>query len=374
MPRATRPDIVGPMGVQGRAAFEGAWLDLTPYIEASDYDLGDFDPALVEFYKLGDEGQLGIPFAVYPSFVLYNKDLFDEADLPYPPSAYGEPYVNADGEEVEWNVETLSELAKELTVDASGNDATMEAFNPDDIVQWGFGQQFPDLRGVATLFGAGNFVDDAGDAAVPEHWREAVHWYQDAMWEEHFHPTGPYGSSTLLGEGNWFDSGNIAMINTHLWYLNCCLTTLDSSWDIAPVPAYQGETTAKLHAGTFGLLEGSDNPEAAFEVLTYLLSPDIAKRLAEIYGGMPARLSLQADYLDAFSETVEEDVNWDAAVAGLSYPDNPSHEEGMPGYREARDRYLAFQQELENNPDFDVDAELETLEADLQRIFDANRN
>ena len=54
--------------------------------------------------------------------------------------------------------------------------------------------------------------------------------------------------------------------------------------------------------------------------------------------------------------------------------DNPSHEEGMPGYREARDRYLAFQQRLENDPNLDVDAELETLKVDLQRIFDASRN
>ncbi len=46
----------------------------------------------------------------------------------------------------------------------------------------------------------------------------------------------------------------------------------------------------------------------------------------------------------------------------------------MPGYREARDRYLAFEQQLENEPNFDVDAELEVLRGDLQRIFDANRN
>ena len=59
------PDIVGPMGIQGRAAFEGAWLDLTDLIQKTGYDLSDFDPALVEFYKLGDQGQLGIPFAVY---------------------------------------------------------------------------------------------------------------------------------------------------------------------------------------------------------------------------------------------------------------------------------------------------------------------
>ena len=368
------PDIVGPMGIQGRAAFEGAWLDLAPLIEATDYDLSDFDPALVEFYKLGDQGQLGIPFAVYPSFTLYNKDLFDEADVPYPPSAYGEPYVNADGKEVEWDIDTLRDLALLLTVDADGNDATMDAFDLNNTVQWGFGQQFPDLRGEATLFGPGNFVDEAGNAVIPEHWRTAIHWYQDAMWQDGFHPNGPYGNSAVLGESNWFDSGNIAMINTHLWYLTCCLTSLDASWDVAPVPSYDGVTTAKLHAGTFGILKNSKNHDAAFKALSFLLSPETAEQLINIYGGMPARLSLQDGFFERFAEKFDQEVDWDVVNAGLEYPDIPSHEEGMPGYREAHDRYVAFAQGLENDPDFKVDPELDTLKTDLQRIFDASRN
>lgn len=368
------PDIVGPMGVQGRAAFDGAWLDLSELISSTSYDLEDFDPALVDFYRIEGQGQLGIPFAVYPSFTLYNKDLFDEAGLPYPPSAYGEPYVNADGEEVEWNFDTLRELALELTVDAEGSDATMDAFDLNRTEQWGYGVVFPELRGVATFFGSGNFVDDSGNTVIPEHWREAFKWYQSAMWEDGFFPNAPYGESAVLGETNWFDSGNIAMVAAHLWYLTCCLTNLDASWDVAPIPAYAGETTAKLHADTFGILAGSDNHEAAFEVLTYLLSPEVAGRLASIYGGMPARLSLQETFFEGFAENFDQDVNWEVVAEGLSYVDNPSHEEFMPGYREARDRYLAFQQQLENEPDFDVDAELDVLQEDLQRIFDANRN
>jgi multiple sugar transport system substrate-binding protein len=364
------PDIVGPMGVQGRAAFAGSWLDLTPLIESNSYDLSDFDPALVNFYKLEDQGQLGIPFAVFPSFTLYNKDLFDEAGLPYPPSAYGEPYVNADSEEQPWNIDTLRELAMLLTVDANGNDATMEEFDPTNIVQWGYGQQFQELRGMAALFGAANFVDADGNAVIPEQWRTALEWYHEAMWEDDFYPTAPYGDSTILGEKNWFDTGNIAMVNTHLWYLTCCLTTLEAAWDVAPVPAVGETVTAKLHADTFGLLKGSAHPEEAFQVLSYLLSPEVAGRLANIYGGMPARLSLQETYFETFANNFDQEVNWQVVVDGLSYVDNPSHEEWMPGYREARDRYLAFEQRLFNEPDFDVNAELDLLREDLQVIFD----
>src|SRR5258708_2625444 len=36
------PDIVGPVGIGGFAAFQGQWLDLAPYIEKSHLDLSQF--------------------------------------------------------------------------------------------------------------------------------------------------------------------------------------------------------------------------------------------------------------------------------------------------------------------------------------------
>ena len=61
------PDIVGPVGIRGRDSFKGAWLDMQPLIEANSYDLSDFDPSLVKFYQVKEEGQLGLPFGIFPS-------------------------------------------------------------------------------------------------------------------------------------------------------------------------------------------------------------------------------------------------------------------------------------------------------------------
>jgi multiple sugar transport system substrate-binding protein len=368
------PDLVGPVGVRGRESFPGAWLDLTPYLEANNYDLTDFDPALVEFYQT-NEGLVGLPFAVFPSFLVYNKDLFDEAGLPYPPAEYGTPYVDENGEEQPWDIDTMSQLAKKLTVDANGNDATMAEFDANDIVQWGFGTMWRDIRGRVTMFGAGNLIDENGNASISENWRTGIKWYQDAMWKEHFYPNGPYGPSALLGEGNWFDSGNLAMAQTQLWYEGCCLTSLEADWDLAAIPSYQGKVTASLNADTFSIPKGSKNPEAAFAVLSYLLSPEVSGQLAGIYGGMPARISLQDGFLNEFGERLfpGKTLNWQVAIDSLSYPDSPNHEAALPGQREAEDRYNAFTQRLENEPDLDVDAELETLLKELQVIFDANR-
>ncbi|RMG87754.1 MAG: extracellular solute-binding protein [Chloroflexi bacterium] len=375
------PDIVGPMGVRGRASFPGVWMDLSGLIEANNYDMSDFDPALVDFYKVEGEGQLGIPFAVFPSFFLFNKELFDEGGIPYPPTAYGEPYIDWEGNEREWNTETLRDLAMVLTVDANGNDATMEEFDPENIVQFGFGNQFTDMRGRDTLFGSGNFVDEDGNAVIPEAWREAEHWYYQGMWEDFFYPNGVYAGSDLLNGtsgGNWFASGNIAMINIHLWFMGWGTADLEAEWDFAPVVSHNGVTTAKLHADTFSIMNSTEHPDEAFTVLTWLVG-DKADELTRIYGGMPARLSLQDGFFDRFIAGLAESypnvdwesLNWDIVTAGLAFPDNPNHEEGMPSFLEASDRYGDYQQLVDNNPDVDVDAELDKLREDLQAIFDA---
>src|ERR671939_1987962 len=71
------PDIVGPVGTVGRATFDGNWLDLAPLIQATNYDMSVYEPSVVQNYNLPDQGLVGIPFAVYPSYVYFNKDLFD---------------------------------------------------------------------------------------------------------------------------------------------------------------------------------------------------------------------------------------------------------------------------------------------------------
>ncbi|MFK7803065.1 MAG: hypothetical protein AB8G95_15640, partial [Anaerolineae bacterium] len=64
-----------------------------------------------------------------------------------------------------------------------------------------------------------------------------------------------------------------------------------------------------------------------------------------------------------------KDINWDVVTASMAYPDNPNHEEGYPNELQARDALAAFDEQLNNNPDFDVAAGLEELRANLQEIF-----
>ncbi len=358
------PDIVGPVGKRGRGYFLGAFLDLQPLMDAAKYEVGDVDPTFLDFYK--DEGKLvGLPFAIFPSFILYNKDLFDEAGLPYPPHKYGDKY---DGKE--WNLETLQEIALKLTVDKNGNDATSSSFDPTNIVQYGFEYQYTDARGLGTFFGPGSLVDDNGNAQIPEHWVSAWKWAYDAQWKHYFMPNQAALNSDLLAGPGPFGSGKIAMAHCHLWLLPWGVPKDKvPNWDIAAVPAVNGKVTAKLHGDTFSILADSKQPEAAFKVLTYMLGEGAAD-LYTIYGGMPLQKEAQAAFFKSLDEQVAPNkIDWQVAIDSIKYFDVPNHEAGMPNFSKADDAVAAFGNDMRSTEGLNLDERIAKLKADLDVIF-----
>ncbi|UCH27683.1 MAG: extracellular solute-binding protein [Trueperaceae bacterium] len=361
------PDIVGPVGFAGSNAFKGNFLDIQPYVDASGYDLSQFPEAAVEFQRT-EEGLLGLPLANFPAFLYYRPEHFDEAGLEYPPASYGDPYI-LDGEEVEWDVDTMTEIAKILTVDANGNDATMDEFDPENIVQWGFMNQWAGpgaMRQHATLFGSGHLVDEDGNAFMPEHWRAAFNWLHQGIWEDHFIPTEAQNASDQLANDNAFSSGNLSMAQSHLWY-TCCLA--DDGWDAAALPSYNGQATARLHADTFRILNTTEHPAEAFEVLAYLTG-EASLDLLSVYGGMPARPDDQPQFFARLDEKYPQGVNWEVVRESLNFPDIPTHEAWLPNNNKTNDRIDALRSLLTSEPGVDVDAEIDKMIADLQAIYE----
>ena len=370
------PDIVGPVGVSGAEAFHGQWLDLTDLIESNAYDMSQFPEASVDFYNLGgDEGQVGIPFAAYPSMLYYNRAMFDEAGLEYPPQEYGATY-NLDGEEVEWNFDTLQELAKRLTVDVNGNDATSADFDPAQIEQYGYEPTFQDLRAIGSYFGAGSLVaDDNATAQIPDPWREAWKWHYENVFTHHVTMSEALRDAPEFGNGNPFNAGRAAMGLSHLWY-SCCVWPVDDAgdpvdptWDMAVVPANHGTYTSNFNADTFRIWGETEHPQEAFEVLTYLLG-DASTTLLDIYGALPARTADQDAYFAAQDEKWTQGVNWQVVLDGLEYPDKPSFEGWTPAYQETFAAIVSFGSTLRTDDGLDIDAAIDDFQAELQSIYD----
>jgi multiple sugar transport system substrate-binding protein len=303
---------------------------------------------------------------IFPSALWYNRDLFDSAGLAYPPHDYGAPYTTSSGEEMPWNIETLEWLARRLTLDANGRTPDDPGFDSSAVVQYGFDMPWADARGQAVLFGPGALTDSAGNAAVPQHWREFWLWYYDGIWAGRFIPNQQAASSDHLNVGNTFASGRIAMTPQNLWYV-CCAGDVD--WDVAAMPEYNDVATARLHADTFAITNQTKYPEAAFEVLTWLIGEKAAE-LSEIYpdDGFLARLSLQDESMASLENRFPA-VDFKVFVAGLDHIDMPGHEAGLPNHQMANGRLYEFQTRYLSEAGLDMNAEIDLLLADLQAIF-----
>jgi multiple sugar transport system substrate-binding protein len=376
------PDVVGPVGIGGANAFNGQWLDLTDEIAKTNYDLSGFPSSVVDIYKVGGQGQVGIPFAVYPSVLFYRKSLFEEAKLAEPPHKYGDKYT-LDGQQVDWSYDTVREIAKRLTVDKAGKDAAEAGFDKTKIAQWGFEPQRDDLRSTGSYFGGGQLAGgpDGKTATVPEPWKAAWKAFYNGIHVDHTDLTESQFQSKDINPNDYpFFTGNLAMSTNFLWSTYGLgppdekTPPLFDDWDMAAVPSYNGTYTSSLNADTFRILKSTKHPDEAFTFLQYLLG-DAAQELQAAYGAFPARSADQAAGIQALKDQFPNDptVDWQVAVDSLQYPDNPNSESFMPAYNEtlgligSGGKYLTRWGKVDG---LNMDTEIENLTKEIQAIWD----
>jgi multiple sugar transport system substrate-binding protein len=369
------PDIIGPVGWGGSNAFYGQWLDISQYIECSGFDTSIFNPALVDMYET-PEGQVGLPFAVYPSVIFYNKKLFDEAGLQYPPAEYGENYVMPDGSEAEWTWETLRDLARLLTIDSGGRNATESGFNKNTVMQYGYTWQWESHPNYWGSFWAGGSMvaGDGRTAQAPDVWVESWRWTYEGIWgAQPFMANAAVEGSGDYGGGNPFNSNRIGMVAQPFWF-TCCIGDI-SSWDAAAIPSYNGQPGGRIDADTFRIWKGTKHPYEAFLAMSYLVTEGVQKLIigsedmSAAYGAIPALTSAQEEWRAQKAAAYPWVRNLDTVIAGLSYPDVPNAEGYMPNYNEAWTRGNTFANLLRNKGGLNLDKEIATYLADLSVIF-----
>ena len=375
------PDLIGPVGIKGRAGFSGQFLDMTPLIQAAGFDMTQYPEKLVNTMKDGQTGALlGIPYAVYPSYIFVNKDLFDEAGLKYPPQKVGDKYTMPDGSQVDWTWDTVREIAMLLSVDKNGKDATAADFDAANQTQFGFEFQWTEGRRLASAFGSGSLVGTDGKTAqFPDQWKAGWKWYYDGIWKDHFIADDTERNSDLLAKGNSLSSGHVAMGHMFQWYI-CCMSAdatkpgAFKKWDIAVMPTNSaGETTAPINIDTFTISKDSPVADRAFEAMTYLAG---RLDLMALYGGTPA----VGDQLKFFKDVVDPTfvaqfpgnvVNWQVALDMEGYAESPNHEAEMPNYIKTQNDYTTVFSTLATDEGLDLDKTISEMVTTLQSDFDA---
>ncbi|HBX70466.1 MAG TPA: hypothetical protein DEH25_14070 [Chloroflexi bacterium] len=359
------PGLVGPGGVDVAATYFDLWLDIGPMIEKDNLDLSDFYGAAVEMYNY-PEKTVGLPLGVFPSFIFYNKDKFDAAGLAYPTADYGD---------TSWDVAALRELAMKLTFDENGNDATSPDFDATKIAEWGFNDSWTDLRGFMTRFdppGAGRpTTPDMKTALInSDEYKYGLDWLNKAIWVDHFIADSA-GQQIIDAANDPFGSELVAMFYSHTWFMPEGLVDLPFEYDFAVAPFSQkGTRMARVHADTFYIPKNFANPEASWEVLKWLTSPENIVEVCLIYGCLPARQSV-ADEYTAQMEARYGEHDYSVIYGAIDYLDNPHHESWMPNVERVGDILQSDVYDLVfTEPVDDTDALLEDANTAVQALFD----
>lgn len=360
------PGLVGPGGVDVAASYSSMLADVQPFIDAEQFDMSDFYGAAVELYQFPDK-TIGLPLGIFPSFIFYNKDLFDAAGLPYPTDDYND---------ASWNLDALRALAMQLTLDADGNNATSPDFDPGAIVQFGFDDSWTDFRGFMTRFdppGAGRPTSEDMKTALvnSDEYKYGLAWLNNAIWVDRFMADSAGQEAFYAVGGDPFGGGLTAMFYSHTWFMPEGLVDLPFDYDFAAAPFSQkGTRIARIHADTFYIPEGYPHKEAAWEVMKWLTSAENIVDVCLVYGCLPARLSVA----DAYTQQMMDrygDHNYDVIFEAIAYLDNPHHESWMPNVDRANDILGSDIYDLVYTAQIpDTDGVLESANVQIQAIFD----
>jgi multiple sugar transport system substrate-binding protein len=171
--------------------------------------------------------------------MFYNKALFDEAGIPYPPK-------NA---EDAWTWEQFVNVAKRLTKDSNGNTPNDAGFNRNNIVQYGAAvETWTWQLDIWTRSNGGGFVNSRGTRTTigRQDSMDAIQRVADLHLVHNVAPLNPGIEDNVSSQA--FLNGNIAMATGGTWSIGAWLNGAeDLEYGVAVLPKMR--TPVTLNAG-----------------------------------------------------------------------------------------------------------------------------
>jgi multiple sugar transport system substrate-binding protein len=265
------PDVVMAWELQYPILAEkGVYKDLGPIIDADGtYKtevLPDFYQSHIEMYTW--KGKLYVLPEQNASVVLYyNKKLFDEAGLDYPPS---------DWKDTSWTWERFLDACRQLTKKEG-----------DQVVQYGWTEAWwPPLS--AVVFGYSNgghwfdrYMDPTKVTLTDPKMVDAFQFYAD-LWNKEGVATSPEQWKVQAGY-QMFAAGKAAMtLVGHWFYPEFSKPEHELSMDIGVFPIGPGGTTSKTDLGGTGMAitAMTKHPDEAWRFLRFECGPEGQKIIA----------------------------------------------------------------------------------------------
>ncbi|MEJ2710967.1 MAG: sugar ABC transporter substrate-binding protein [Anaerolineales bacterium] len=259
-------------------AQQGYLLDLRPFVEA-DLDqetIDDWDPAQYQALFTRDGQQFGLPKYHGALALYYNKDLFDQYEVDYPDAS--------------WNQDDYLQAMKLLTKDRD-RDGQTDLWGSMVDVTWDRIQVHANQWG-------GHFVD-------PDNPRRslmgeppamaALEWLRARMWDDRVMATLP--DVNRLGTREAFVARRLAMVEDGSWALKDILSNARFRVGVAPLPSGPARRATLATTDGFGIYAGTKYPEAAWELMKFLISKEYGRAMAKANFLQPARASLVEDWI-----------------------------------------------------------------------------
>lgn len=273
---------------------------LSPYLQQAKINPNFLLPVYQREYA--HDGQLfAIPWNSNPNFLVYNKTLFQQDNVPLPPS---------DWNDQTWTTDKLLAAAQALT-HSTGNPATST---------FGLIMGAGSCGSLGWLWGADPFNDKGGpeDSGVyqgkpytqvyPDRsgMVSAMTWLADLTLKYHVSPT-PTAAKALSSQGNPIFSGRVGIVEVAAGWLErqAAVAKPHFEWAIAPFPWGPGKSNvAQREDNAWYLGKGSKNPQGGFDLIMFISRGQGASDLIEYAKDNPPLTNPR--YFQQWSKTVEQ--------------------------------------------------------------------
>lgn len=260
-------------------AQKGYTLDLRPYV-AADLDqatIDDWDRAQYNSLFSRDGRQFGLPKYHGALALYYNRDLFARYHHDYPDSS--------------WNHDDYLQAMKRLTY-RLGRPGESDVYGQTD--RWGSLLDISWERLQVHVNGwGGHFVDPTNPTRCmmcqPEA-MEAMEWIRARMWDEGTMATPRDVQKVPAREA--FAAGVVAMVEDGSWALKDILAGSSFRIGVAPFPSGPARRVTLAGTDGYGIYAGTRYPDAAWELLKFLVSKEYGRAMARASFLQPARASL----------------------------------------------------------------------------------
>ncbi len=275
----TAPDVF-----QGCCSFLPIWaqkgflLDLRPYV-AADIDratIEDWDPVQYKSFFTRDGRQYALPKYHGALALYFNRDLFDQAHVDYPTETWDhDDYLDAMRRIGQWRSGSGKPPAWGSMLDLSWERLQVH------VNAWG-----------------GHFVDPQDPTksrlADPEA-LQALEWIRARMWDDKVMATPLDVQNKMTQDA--FTAGQLAMVEDGSWNLKQILSDAKFRVGLAPMPAGPVRRATLATTDGFGIYAGCKYPDAAWELLKFLISKDYGRAMAQAQFLQPARASLVDEWV-----------------------------------------------------------------------------